>query len=440
MRPEFRAGAAAVDITPDRPLFLLGYPDVPRTSHGVSDPLLASALWLESGSARSVIISVDLALLSTPATRAMRAAVAEACQLGADAVCIACTHTHSAPVTIDYLAFRDDPVVPPADPAYMRQIQEAVIQAAAGARAAARPAAAAWTSADATGIGGNRHAKDGPSDPDVPVLVVRGAADGRTIAIALTHAMHPTVLHEDSRLVSADYPGFARLRLQRDFPGAVVVHLTGTAGDQSPRHHVSANTIAEAKRLGEDLAERVASAARAISAWDDAPSLGAGCVEMPVGRRRLPDLATANARQEGLRTEHARLRAAGASAPEVRSAECAVFGGRELVTLARLQAEGALDDELAAYRTVPIQALRVGRGRFACLPGEWFVSYGLALKRSVGGPLAVVSLANGELQGYMVSREAEGGSSYEAGMALFPAAAGEAMCARLATMLAELGS
>jgi neutral ceramidase len=435
----FRAGAAVVDITPTRPLFLLGYPDMPRIAEGVSDPLLVSALWLEGGGAAAVILSVDLAFLSTEAMRALRIAIGEACRLSADAVCIACTHTHSAPVTIDYLAFRDDPVVTPTDPAYLRQVEEAVVRAATAARAASQPASVAWTSADATGIGGNRHAIDGPADPEVPVLAVRGAADGRIIAVALTHAMHPTVLHEDSRLVSGDYPGFARLRLQRDLPGAVIVHLTGTSGDQSPRRHVRANTLAEARRLGEDLGARVAGAVASIAAWDDAPQLGARCLEMGIERRRLPDLAMANARLDRLRAEFERLRACGAPAAELRSAECAVFGGRELVTLARLQAEGVLDRELIPYRTVPIQALRVGCGRFACLPGEWFVAYGLALKRGVRGPLAVVSLANGELQGYIVSRDAEGGSSYEAGMALFPAADGEALCARLATMLSELG-
>ena len=40
-----RAGAAQVDVTPDSPQFLYGYPHCERISTGVHDPLLASALY-----------------------------------------------------------------------------------------------------------------------------------------------------------------------------------------------------------------------------------------------------------------------------------------------------------------------------------------------------------------------------------------------------------
>lgn len=431
------AGTGVVDISPRKPLFLVGYPDVPRTSTGIHDPLLASALYLHNGLSGMVLVSLDLLFLSLPLCRALRQRIADACGVPLAAVCIACTHTHSAPVTVDYLVFRDDPVVPPADPEYLAQVEQGILAAVQAARAAARPAACGWISAGGAGVGGNRHAADGPADPEVPILVVRDRTTGQLLALALTHAMHPTVLHEDSTVVSGDYPGLCRRYLQRVFGEQVaVLHLTGTSGDQSPRRHARANTLAEAKRLGELLAHGIAARVQFLGTWETEPLLAAHAEEVPLMRRTLPAQAVASERLQRLRADYDGLRAAKAPAAEVRSAECAVFGGRELLTLARLQEDGTLDRELAAYRTAPVQVLRVGSGAFATLPGEWFVAYGLEIKRRSPLLTAVVTLANGELQGYMVTREAEGGSTYEAGMALFAAASGERMRDRVCELLA----
>ena len=53
------AGAAAHQISPPRGAALFGYPHVKRTSTGVHDPLLASALFLEDDSLDTHIWLVD---------------------------------------------------------------------------------------------------------------------------------------------------------------------------------------------------------------------------------------------------------------------------------------------------------------------------------------------------------------------------------------------
>ena len=60
----FMAGVAVRDITPRKPLFLVGYPNVPRISAGVHDPLLASALYLSDGKTALLLISVDILFIS----------------------------------------------------------------------------------------------------------------------------------------------------------------------------------------------------------------------------------------------------------------------------------------------------------------------------------------------------------------------------------------
>ena len=64
--------------------------------------------------------------------------------------------------------------------------------------------------------------------------------------------MHPTVLHEDSTVISGDFPAFARAYLQEHVLGDAcpVVYHMGASGNQSPRHVTRANTLEEATRLG----------------------------------------------------------------------------------------------------------------------------------------------------------------------------------------------
>ena len=60
-RRDLRAGAAAVDITPTRPVPLGGYGARKGAPlQGVHDPIYAKALWLETPDARVCIVTTDL--------------------------------------------------------------------------------------------------------------------------------------------------------------------------------------------------------------------------------------------------------------------------------------------------------------------------------------------------------------------------------------------
>ena len=54
------AGTCTLDISPDKPLFLAGYPRVERMSTGTHDPLLVSALCLESSGRSVLMLALDL--------------------------------------------------------------------------------------------------------------------------------------------------------------------------------------------------------------------------------------------------------------------------------------------------------------------------------------------------------------------------------------------
>ena len=431
------AGAAAVDITPRKPLFLFGYPHVPRLSSGVHDPLLASALYLSDGRAGLFFLSADVIFVSKALTARVRARIGQATSLPGGGILVAATHTHSGPVTVDHPSNAADPVVPKADPAYLAQLEDGLVEAALAAWRSARPAEAGLAVADGSGVGTNRRAPDGPADPQVPVLLVRERGGRAPVGCLLVCSMHPTVLHEDSTLVSGDFPAMTREYLREVLgPACPVIYHTGPEGNLSPRHVTRGNTFEEARRLGRLLGERVAQALPRIEPLDRL-ELAAGRELVDLPRRSFPDPAEAEERLRRVRRRFEELKAAAAPRREVRTAECDWFGAEETLTLARASRSGRLRQALEACLPAEIQVLRVGPWKFVGWPGEVFVEYALEVKRRAPDTF-LINLANGELQGYIVTEEALREGGYEASNALFGPESGTILVARTLDLLRRL--
>jgi len=259
-----KVGTATLDISPKGPVFLVGYPHVDRISQGVHDPLWASALCLRNGAAEVMLVAMDILFVDPPTAREMRRRVAQQTGVPQECVFVSCSHTHSGPNTVDVLEWGPSPVVPQVDPAYMTFLMDSVTAAAREAAGNARDAEIAWCTGKAHGTGGNRHDPEkGRSDPEVGILAVRDRDTRQLFALSLIYSMHPTVMHEDSRFVSSDFPHFTRQFLrERISPDLAVLYHTGPEGNQSPRYCVRANTFDEAQRIGELLGRRSMSACK----------------------------------------------------------------------------------------------------------------------------------------------------------------------------------
>jgi neutral ceramidase len=421
---KLRAGAAKRDICPQVPMFLVGYPHVERTSTGVHDPIYASAFFLENSTSAILTVAVDICYVMVETTRRCREAISKATGVPVQNIFISPTHTHSAPQTADILAWHADPVVPLPDPSYMELFTRAIVDAAVAAKEAAVPARVAITRTEAHGVGRNRHSPDGPADHEVGLLYARRDDNGAPVALVLIYSMHPTVLHEDSRLVSSDFPHYARVVIEEKFPGITVIYHNGTSGNQSPRYEVFGQTFAEAERLGRSLGSAVVSAIKATREGD---FLGDATVDaahefvmLPV--REFPSLPEAERQLAEARATYDRLRAAGAGHGPVRTQECVVFG-KEFVV--RILQSGKFEEMLARYSPVEVQVFRVANVFIAALPGELFVEFGLRIKARAPGRSFVVTMANSDLHGYIVTVEADAAGCYEAGFSTFTPAAGE---------------
>src|SRR5439155_7993853 len=241
----------------------------------------------------------------------------------------------------------------------------------------------------------------------------------KPIAGMMVCCMHPTVLHEDSTLISGDFPALARQRLQRTALGedCVVLHHTGPAGNQSPRHVTRGNTFEEAERLGGILAE---SAAKVIPTIRYARDLKLDCrstlVALPL--RIFPSEAEAEAKLRDAEEHLRRLRESNAPRTQIRTAEVDWFGAEETLTLARAHRQGLLQQAASAAMPAEIQLNSLGDWNFVAWPGEMFVEFALEVK-SRSPNTFVISYANGELQGYLVTAEAAAEGGYESQNAIF---------------------
>ncbi len=255
-----RAGVAVKDISPQSPMFLAGYPHVPRISTGIHDPLLASVLCLRNDTDCLLMMAVDILFISTATAREARQLISHKTGIAEANIFISCTHTHSGPLTVDYLSWRGDPCVPPTDEKYLAFLVDNLVAASIVAAETPHHVEIAWVSVDARGVGSNRLSPDGVTDTEAGVLAVRKIG-GELLALSTIYGMHPTVLHEDSTLVSGDFPAYTRLHLRENFGDSLVVlYNNAPCGNQSPRYAVKSQTFAEAERLGRMLGERIASA------------------------------------------------------------------------------------------------------------------------------------------------------------------------------------
>lgn len=406
-------------MTPVTSQFLYGYPHVPRISTGVHTPLYVSAMYLSDGAQATLLMAADVIFLTKQQVAEARDRITAATNVPRDCILIAATHTHSGPVTMRMISNASDPVVPPPDPRFLHDLLAGLVDAAVLAAQRAEPARLAFDVALVKDVGANRHDPRGPALPETPVLVARSAADDRLIGLLAVGSMHPTVLHEDSRLISADFPGSARRWLQNHFSSGDLpfVYFMGAAGNQSPRHLARENTPREADRLGEILGRAVAAA---VHSAGDLPPGPLRCLtsltDLPP--RKLPPVDAAEAALAAAAVRLETLRRDAACSTDLRTAECDWLGAEETLTLARAAANGSFATVVGDCLPAEVQAIGIGPWSLICWPGEVFAEFALEVRGHFPNAF-VITLANGDLQGYLVTSEAVRTRCYEAGNAVF---------------------
>lgn len=377
-------GTATIDITPARNLPLGG--GMFGKARGVNDPLTATAFCFMDTGRRVLLIGCDLIGFGNDLADAIRADVADATGIPREAICLAATHTHNGPVTLDLRHWGAS------DPGYVKFLRRRLVTIARRAAEGSARVNLKWSSSPCRGVGKNRTSYGTVVDETLSVLRVESADDGRLLGLVVNHGCHPVTMHSMG-VVSADFPGAIRAEVRRATRREVpVVFLLGAAGDINPREFaadLSGNVSDEMWRARRALCRKVGVelARRALGRLSHKGGTGIGWstekVLLPLqpypGAVLLRSLHTAAAK------DIRKYRGDPAKAWPL--AEARVM--RDWVRDARSR-RGATTLELE------LQVLRLGAVRILALPVELFAAYGLELRRRMGRvPLMVATMCNG---------------------------------------------
>jgi hypothetical protein len=365
-------GVAVEDITPPAGLAMAGFAARVAPATGAHDPLTVRALALGD----TVLVIADAIGLHEDACARIR----RAAPLPDHAVVVAATHTHGGPVTMP------GRIGAGYDAAYAASLERAALRSIERALAARRPARLSFGQGADPGIAKNRRHPGGVTDTALPVLLFRGFDDA-PLAVLTCYACHPVVLGADNTLWTADYPGYVRRGLEREF-GGVALFATGCTGDANTGHTAaSSNTLAAQPRrtyaAAEEYATRIVAAARAakleeLQPWA-APSARERIVSLDFAREP-GDPAVLAARW---RTERANVDAARA----------------RLLDYWIAWAEGPARQQLAPWRA-RVSRLDWGGVAIVTLPGEVFAETALAIRAALGPRTLVISYGEG-VPGYI---------------------------------------
>jgi len=261
----------------------------------------------------------------------------------------------------------------------------------------------------------------GPADPEVGVVRVAAAGDGRTIAIVYNHAGHPNTPPGDWFEISGDYPAFASAMIEREM-GGVALFTNGAQGSVDiPAFRE--RDWAGVERKGTWLGREVLRVAEAIRTADAPAALIGTCFD--VGPRRIdPDY----------------LRWAREATAPAADHNVNIRDGIDDEIYARLCVE--LADEGPDRYGVDMTGLLLGGAAFVTIPGELFTEIGLRIKReSPHHRTFIVDLANGSL-GYIPTARAirEGGYATRPGPACLDEHAEDAIVEQALGLLGRLSS
>ncbi len=438
MNQSLKAGTAVADVSPPPGVSLGGYPHHPRHNNGIHDPLYASCLYLDDGTTRLAIVCMDIIMYSKKYVRLVRQEAAAKTGIPPGNIMICCSHSHSAPrassnFTMDALDYSQEPESKFVETLNNRLID--LIVEAAGNPFPARLGIEKGFCGREQGVGGNRRDPMGVADPEVWTIGVQDL-DGNWKAALVKYALHPTFLHSDNFLVSADYPGYIRKHLDRSKPGMVFLFAQGTSGNQSPRYFRSGKTFAEAERVGTAIGSE---ADRVLNEMELSPeaALIVKSTNVEIELRTLPDRRTAEAKSTELKKAWEAIKATNAPERDIWNAELRFLGAEDTLSMVLLREQDNLNI-LNEDLPVEIQVIGIGDTRLVGIQGEIFLEFGLTIQyRAPFVKSFVIELANGVLPGYAATARAYTAGGYETGASMMTGNSGEQLVEAAAQLLLE---
>ena len=438
---KLQAGFSRVNINPPMGTPINGYFKL-RHVEGYLDDLEACALALRVENTTTVMLSMDICLISTPLALELRQKIAEATKLPLEAIWIHTTHTHDGPhigplASVASLEFPEQETLLAE---YYAFFSRRLVDATTLALADLKDAKMGWAVGQAPNISfvrrfrmkdGKVRTNPGVGNPDI--LHPIGDVDERVNVLRFDRANDSLVLvnfgcHPDTvggSLISADWPGFTRRRLEKALDNVKCIFFNGAEGDVN---HVNVNATkgdfndmfndfddvargyGHARHMGNVVAGAV------LQVYDKANYEDVDSLRFLQKTAKLPSNMP-NPEDLPLARKYSELHEAG------RDDEIP-FKGMELTTVvADAKRKLRLEHGPETF-DLNLSGIALGSISMVGIPGEPFTGIGRGLKEAEGWAMVMpMCLVNGN-QGYFPMKDAydEGGyearaSNYKAGTA-----------------------
>ena len=399
-----RAGAFAVDVTPQEfPVIVYGNTRQTSTST-VVDPLHARCLVLDDGTVRIAIAVVDSCLIPNEMADEAKRLTEQATGIPANRIMISATHTHSAPSVCSVLKSGEDE-------GYKEYLTGRIAQGIRKAQENVAPARIGWGvgkdpanvfcrrfmmkpgTARTNRFGGSKNDQaqmnpgyenpnavgpTGPADPDVSILSVQ-TPGGRPIALLGNYSTH----YAGAPTISDDYFGVFASRIgeligaQGVSPPFVGIMSNGTSGDANCCGFANPRREYDRFTVGRDTAQAAFEAYKTIQYYDWVP-LAMAESQLVLDVRMPSDEELALAKETLAKLGDELPAAIPITGPEVYAQEAVILS------------------KMPSTRPVNLQAIRIGELGIATFPNEVYGVTGLDIKeKSPLKPTFNISLANG---------------------------------------------
>ncbi|MBC8871257.1 MAG: neutral/alkaline non-lysosomal ceramidase N-terminal domain-containing protein [Planctomycetes bacterium] len=397
----WKAGVAEIKITPEKPMWMMGYASRNKPATDKMTELWTKAIALEGpNSTRAVLITIEVSNTYRDLSNRVCEQLADKYQLPRKSIAICATHTHSGPVVGHRAYFLFDEEHHRRKVEYDKTLERKMVAVAGQAIENLSPCRLTWSVGKATFAVNRRNNRAaevpklraagklrGPVDHDVPVLFVEDDA-GQVRAIVCGYACHATVL--SSYEWSGDWPGFAQIEMEKCHPSATAIVWAGCGADQNPEPR---RKVEFARQYGLEIAQAV----------DDARAERTNVIE---GR---------------LACHYAEIDLAWAHIPSREELESDSKSTNRYVAARAKQLLAVLDREgqIAPAYPYPVQTWQLGDGpTMVFLGGEVVVDYSLRVKAELDARSTWVAAYANDGMAYIPSERVLGEGGYEGASAM----------------------
>ena len=414
-----KAGFARIDITPELGVNIVGYPNV-RIADGILDPLLATAVAVSDGDTTAVMMSVDVIGIDQGNAQKIKTDIESRVGISAEAVYIACTHTHLGPATATIYEECCEEVA--------GVIYKKLVGLAKMAIDDLKPAEMFVNSADTpTDISFIRRfkMKDGSTqtnpgmhnpevlhaigEPDKRVALVTFKRENAPEIALINFQVHPDVIHGEK--FSADYPYFVRKTYEAAVENSLCMYINGAQGDTNHCNINAPKGYPSLYPLSEHMGRVIAGVAMGLRATakkiKDVPVCAFNkTIEVPYNKAESEEELKEAALIDKLWNEG-------------RIAEYTDAQGQILTTIVFSAKNKLRMAELPDTKELYISGLSVGDFAIVGFPGEPFTEYGRRAKAASKFEMTFASCCTNGYEGYYPVASAYDEGGYEAGTARY---------------------